>query len=183
MEDGMPMGIPLDSVAHIIQVALTPVFLLSGVGTLLNVITVRLGRVADQFDLACDALRDAGRDEAMIQREAVMVIRRRLAALDAARLFAALAGALTCAATFTLFLGALQNTVIATALFLSFGGAVLCTMAALICYLAEALLSSRRRVPDVVGAFGSAAIRGTRGSTSAEMGGEAASFGQDSGGQ
>ena len=34
--------VPLDSVAHVIQVALTPVFLLSGIGTLLNVINTRV---------------------------------------------------------------------------------------------------------------------------------------------
>jgi hypothetical protein len=36
-------NLPLDTVAHIIQVALTPVFLLSGIATLLNVFSTRLG--------------------------------------------------------------------------------------------------------------------------------------------
>jgi hypothetical protein len=36
--------------AHIIQVALTPVFLLSGIATLLNVFSTRLARVADRVD-------------------------------------------------------------------------------------------------------------------------------------
>jgi hypothetical protein len=39
-------GSALDTVAHIIQVALTPVFLLSGIATLLNVFSTRLARVA-----------------------------------------------------------------------------------------------------------------------------------------
>lgn len=37
----------LDLVAHVIQVALTPIFLLSGIATLLNVFATRLARVAD----------------------------------------------------------------------------------------------------------------------------------------
>ena len=37
----------LDSVAHVIQMALTPIFLLSGIATLLNVFATRLARVAD----------------------------------------------------------------------------------------------------------------------------------------
>ena len=41
---------PLDSVAHIIQLALTPIFLLSGIGALLNVFATRLARVADRVD-------------------------------------------------------------------------------------------------------------------------------------
>ena len=40
----------LASVAHVIQTALTPVFLLSGIGTLLNVFNQRLSRVADQYE-------------------------------------------------------------------------------------------------------------------------------------
>ncbi len=148
MDDVMAMGIPLDGVAHIIQVALTPVFLLSGIGALLNVITVRLGRIADQFDAACLRLRDTGPTEAATLLPSLLRLRRRLHALDAARAFGALAGAATCVATFTLFLGALQNVVIATALFLSFGGAVLCTLAALVGYLVEILLAADRRLPD-----------------------------------
>jgi hypothetical protein len=40
----------LDLVAHVIQVALTPIFLLSGIATLLNVFSTRLARVADRVD-------------------------------------------------------------------------------------------------------------------------------------
>jgi hypothetical protein len=44
---GLDPGDAVDSVAHIVQVALTPVFLLSGIGTLLNVFNARLSRVSD----------------------------------------------------------------------------------------------------------------------------------------
>ena len=40
----------VDSVAHVIQVALTPVFLLSGIASLLGVLSTRLARVADRVD-------------------------------------------------------------------------------------------------------------------------------------
>ncbi len=145
MMDETAMGVPLDSIAHIIQVALTPVFLLSGIGSLLNVITARLGRVADQSDAVTEALRGAGAGEAA----ALYVRLLRLRALDAARAFGALAGAAICAATFALFLGALQNAAVATALFLSFGLSVLCTMACLIGFFAETLLSWRRALPPL----------------------------------
>src|SRR3984893_14616120 len=42
--------LPLGMVAHIIQVTPTPVFLLSGIATLLNVFSTRLARVADRVD-------------------------------------------------------------------------------------------------------------------------------------
>ncbi len=150
MMDGTAMGVPLDNVAHIIQVALTPVFLLSGIGSLLNVITTRLGRVADQSDLLTEALRSGGGGgdaDAMYAR--LVRLRRRLRALDAARAFGALAGAAICAATFVLFLGGLQDAAVATALFVSFGLSVLCTMASLMGFFAETMLSWPRALPPL----------------------------------
>ena len=51
-----PPSPALDDVAHTIQVALTPVFLLSGIGTLINVFASRLARVGDQIDKAVGAV-------------------------------------------------------------------------------------------------------------------------------
>src|SRR5205807_7071170 len=58
----------LDTVAHIIQVALTPVFLLSGIATLLNVFSTRLARVADQVDAVSKVLEGADRGDAKRSR-------------------------------------------------------------------------------------------------------------------
>jgi hypothetical protein len=52
-------GSALDTIAHIIQVALTPVFLLSGIATLLNVFATRLARVGDKVEAVTKALDDA----------------------------------------------------------------------------------------------------------------------------
>ena len=49
----------LDIIAHIIQVALTPVFLLSGIATLLNVFSTRLARVADRVETVTKAFEGA----------------------------------------------------------------------------------------------------------------------------
>ncbi|TXM89720.1 DUF2721 domain-containing protein, partial [Methylobacterium sp. WL122] len=53
----------LDGIAHIIQVALTPVFLLSGVATLLNVFGARLARVSDQAERVSGLLAGATETE------------------------------------------------------------------------------------------------------------------------
>ena len=46
-----PLADPaLEGAAHVVQLALTPVFLLSGVAALVNVFSTRLGRVSDQAD-------------------------------------------------------------------------------------------------------------------------------------
>lgn len=41
--------ISISTVAHVIQLAVAPVFLLTGVGTILNVMTNRLSRIIDRF--------------------------------------------------------------------------------------------------------------------------------------
>ena len=38
----------IDEIAHVIQLSIAPVFLLTGVGTLLNVLSGRLARVIDR---------------------------------------------------------------------------------------------------------------------------------------
>ena len=40
---------PVTNAAHLIQTALTPVFMLSAIGTLLNVFNTRLSRVSDHM--------------------------------------------------------------------------------------------------------------------------------------
>ena len=44
----MPLSLQVDDVAHVIQLAIAPVFLLTAVGTLLNVLVNRLSRSVDR---------------------------------------------------------------------------------------------------------------------------------------
>jgi len=55
----------------------------------------------------------------------------------------ALSGGLTCVAVLVLFLGELRGTAAARFLFLSFGGAICLTMAALAAFVIEMLLAAR----------------------------------------
>ena len=133
----------LESVAHVIQLALTPVFLLSGIAALLNVFSTRLGRVADQVD-AVSARLDGARDgELGPYRLQLAYLRRRSRALDGAVILGAVGGVATSCATLTLFLGAIRNSGAAWLLFVLFGSAVLCTIGALTCFCYEMLLASR----------------------------------------
>ena len=136
------MGVPVENVAHIIQVALTPVFLLSGVGTLLNVFSTRLARITDHLEHAEELLRaNPDGPTAPELRVHTHRLRRRIFALDVAVALGILAGAATAAATFTLFVGALRNEGVAWLLFVMFGLAVGCTIGALASFLAETGMS------------------------------------------
>jgi hypothetical protein len=131
----------LDEAAHLIQVALTPVFLLSGIAALLNVFAGRLARVADQLAALTAAIqKDAASPE---QNEQLLLLRRRSLILDVAVVLATGGTAATCLAIMTLFLFALSNKAIASVLLLSFGLAVFCTLGSVVAFGAEMVLSNR----------------------------------------
>jgi len=126
----------LEAAAHVVQLALTPVFLLSGIAALLNVFASRLGRVADQ----AHALTTASNQPA--QGDRLRLLRWRSRALDWAVVLAALAGAFTCTAVLILFLGEVLGKGAAGLLYLSFGGAIVLTMGALLAFVVEMLLAA-----------------------------------------
>ena len=133
----------LESVAHIIQLALTPVFLLSGIAALLNVFATRLGRVADQVDAVSTRLEGERTSREALYRQQLAYLRFRSRALDWAVILGAVGGIMTSGATLTLFLGALRDEGAAWLLFGLFGAAVLCTIGALGCFCYEVLLANR----------------------------------------
>jgi hypothetical protein len=135
-------GSALDTVAHIIQVALTPVFLLSGIATLLNVFSTRLARVADQVDAAAKELESADPAQARLLSARLAHLHRRSLALDVAVVLGAVGGAATCGAVLILFLGALREATIASLLFGLFGLAVVCALGAIAAFTVEMMLAS-----------------------------------------
>ena len=144
----------LGAIAHVIQTALTPVFLLSGIGTLLNVFNQRLARVSDRFEHVSELLRKAEDHEvAALLRHQARLSRRRVA-LDATVGLGACAGALTCSAAFALFLVTLREAGGGFALEVLFGSALVCTIAALTAFLVDTVLAWHglaHRRPDAAG--------------------------------
>lgn len=132
---------PLDLIAHIIQVALTPIFLLSGIATLLNVFATRLGRVADMVVQITKAMEEADPDQSADLARQLLRLRRRSIALDAAIVLGAIAAAATCASVFTLFVGALRDETVASVLFTTFGLAIICTISAITCFTVEMMMA------------------------------------------
>ena len=131
-------ALSLQDAAHLIQTALTPVFLLSGIGTLLNVFAGRLARVADQ----ADALTAANGSEAAAN-EKLLLLKRRALILDVAVVLATGGAAATCLSILALFLFALSNRAIAGILLMLFGTAVTCTFGSVLAFGLEMVLSNR----------------------------------------
>jgi hypothetical protein len=132
----------IDNTAHLVQIALTPIFLLTGAATLLNVFNTRLARVSDHHEHIAELLR-AGPDENEIARLLAhdVRLRRRLLALDAAVSLSALGGAATCGAAFILFLGGVRDNAVATWLVIAFAFALLCVVAGVVAFLVDTLLA------------------------------------------
>jgi len=130
-----------DLVAHVIQVALTPIFLLSGIATLLNVFATRLARVADLVAQITEAMEQAEPDECVKLGRQLLRLRRRSIALDAAVVLGAIAAAATCTTVFTLFVGALRDLTVASVLFTTFGLPILCTISAIAAFTTEMLMA------------------------------------------
>lgn len=133
----MPIPSPpaVDAAAHVVQLALTPIFLLTSVASLLNVFSARLGRIADQVDKLADGPTETPRRLARL--------RLRSRALDVAVLLAAVAGTLTCAAALTLFVGEIKTGGAGKVLFALFGGALISAIAALGAFSFEMVLAGR----------------------------------------
>ena len=129
-------------VTHIIQTALAPIFLLTGIGALLNVFNQRLVRVSDHVEHLTD-LMNATEDvpRAMLLYRHLGRLSRRRLALDAAVIFAGLAGALTCGAAFTLFVISLRNTADSLLLVWVFGMALTFTVASLMAFIVDTVFA------------------------------------------
>ena len=132
--------LPLENVAHAIQVALTPVFLLSGIATLLNVFSTRLGRVADRVDLVAEQLRSADAREAAFLSRQLTELRRRTTLLDIAVVLGAVGAALTCLSALLLFVSP-HIGITVQLLVGSFGLALGFAVCALMAFLVETMLS------------------------------------------
>jgi hypothetical protein len=131
----------IESAGHLIQVALTPVFLLSGIAALMNVFASRLARVADRLESLSGGI--AGDGCTGPQQMELAHLHQRSLALDYAVVLATIGAALTCLAILTLFLFALSNKVIAGFLVAFFGLAVICTLGSVAAFGLEMLMSSQ----------------------------------------
>jgi len=133
----------LGTVVHVIQVSLTPVFLLSGIATLLNVFSTRLARVADRVDTVAKMLDGADAVTAAALSMRLAYLHRRSRTLDVAVALGAAGGAMTCTTVLALFVGEAGGFAVAAMLFITFGLAIACTLAAIAAYATEMLMASK----------------------------------------
>src|SRR5262249_27704681 len=130
-------GSQTETIGHIVQIVLTPVFLLSGIATLLGVFSNRLARVAERVhQLNQDNLLGS------LSVSELTRLHHRSVALDCAVVLGALAAAATCSSALTLFLGTLKSAAIDTFFFATFSSALLFSLGAIGCFTIEMLMTT-----------------------------------------
>ncbi|MCC5887818.1 MAG: DUF2721 domain-containing protein [Gammaproteobacteria bacterium] len=101
------MGNSIEDVSHIIELALAPAFLLVGVGSLLNVLSLRLGRIVDRARVVEQAwLDDQDPSEIALgrRRNELRSLDRRMAIAHWAISFCTMAALFVCVLVGALFL-------------------------------------------------------------------------------
>ena len=133
------------ALSNIITLALAPAFLLVGVGSFVNVLSLRLGRIIDRARQLESAWRARAGHEPATNRERreLRILDRRLAVVHwSISLFAAAAFAI-CVLIATLFLGVLGDADLGSSVALLFIVAMALLISGLILFLIEIYLATR----------------------------------------
>ncbi len=124
-------------IAHAIQLSVGPVFLLSGIGVFLNVLTSRLARVVDRARPMEERLKVAAADEAIDLRERLRVMSRRARHINRAITLSTLAALAVSLVVVLLFSATFAHFSLAVPVSLLFVGAMLLLVGALLSFLVE----------------------------------------------
>ncbi len=133
---------PLIAIAHVIQLAVAPVFLLSGIAALLNVLSNRLSRIVDRARLLEAQFPSATSARMAVLRVSLsrLALRARLASFSIG--LCTLSAVLVSAVVIVLFTGSLLDVNVRTVIAVLFITAMLSLTVGLLCLLREVYLST-----------------------------------------
>ncbi|MCG2585774.1 DUF2721 domain-containing protein [Massilia sp. TS11] len=134
------MNIQISDIGHIIQLSIAPVFLLTGVGTNLMVLTNRLARIIDRTRVLEDKL-DLGYNEDHM--EELDVLFQRMGLINTAITLSAICGLLVCCVIAMLFLADTTDLPLDKYVAAAFVLAMIALTTALLVFLREIFIASR----------------------------------------
>ena len=137
----MPESIPISGVVHVIQLAIAPVFLLTGVGAILSVLANRLGRVVDRFRALHVEQSNAAQFALSAIKAEMGVLAERARMIHWAIWLCTSCALLVCILIATLFLSSLANTNLSMPIAVLFILAMCALILALLCFLREIALA------------------------------------------
>jgi Protein of unknown function (DUF2721) len=132
----------ISSVAHVIQLAVAPVFLLTGVGAILAVLIARLARVVDRFRLLEQNLCCALESESAAGQIEMEILSRRARLIHWAISLCTICALLVCVVIATLFVGSVVSVDLSDPIALLFIAAMFALIAGLLSFLREISLAT-----------------------------------------
>lgn len=130
-------------ISHVIQLSVAPVFLLTSIGTILGVLSMRLARIVDRARALNDLLETALEARAEAIRREMHTLARRRRLINLAITCGTTAALLVCVSIATVFLGAVMKAGVAGVVASLFILAMAAFVAALVFFLREILLAVR----------------------------------------
>jgi Protein of unknown function (DUF2721) len=135
---------PSVDIAHLIQVALTPIFLISAIGVTLNVLTSRLARVVDRARVMEDRVRAALESPGSKQiHDALAILERRAGWINAAITLITLSALFIALVVVMLFVNALLRWDLSVFIASMFILSMLTLAAALLAFLIEVRIATK----------------------------------------
>ncbi len=138
----MPAAASVTTVAHVIQLAVAPVFLLTGVGAILAVLINRLARVVDRFRVLERMQPAAGADERGILDTEMAILSRRARLIHWAISLCTVCALFLCIVIATLFSGSILGADLSGTVAALFIAAMLALISGLLCFLREISLAT-----------------------------------------
>jgi Protein of unknown function (DUF2721) len=140
----MPAESPIADVAHVIQLSVAPVFLLTAVGAILGVLSTRLGRIVDRSRVLADRLSGLSPEARPPLELELALLRRRRHLVNMAITCGTCAALMVAGVIASAFLGFLLGWRVAGAVAVLFILAMLFVMAALLLFLREIFIAATR---------------------------------------
>jgi len=137
------MEIQLGDIGHIIQLAIAPVFLLTGVGTKLAVLTNRLARIIDRSRVLEDRIGAAGMADMTLAFEELETLYRRARLINRAITLSTSCGLFVCLVIVTLFMGDALNLALAQWIALLFVLGMLALIGSFVYLLREIFIATK----------------------------------------
>lgn len=136
----MPTEASITTVAHVIQLAVAPVFLLTGVGTILNVMASRLSRIIDRFRVLENVTPNPGNDRRAQDEMKVLAHRERV--IYWAISLCTICALLICIVIATLFVGSVMGVQLTSVIAFLFIAAMLALIGGLLSLLREIYIAT-----------------------------------------
>jgi hypothetical protein len=140
----MQHDVGISAVAHAIQLAVAPVFLLSGIGAMLAVLTNRLARIIDRARFLDAPLATSPPDGAASIHAELRTLARRARHISHAILLCTVTALLVCAVIATLFVGAFGRFDTSVPVALLFVAAMIAFIGGLLFFLREISIATAR---------------------------------------